>query len=51
MQLKKFCNYFIENREEIKKMGKNAKETVSKYSWENYQKNIYRTLIKIYDEK
>lgn len=36
-QLKNRIIWFADNREQIKKMGQNARKTAEKYTWENYE--------------
>lgn len=45
--LKEKILYFYENRDEIKKMGKNARKHVEKYSWENYEDRLFESLKEI----
>ena len=33
-------NYFLKHPSEIKRIGKNAQNTASKYSWSKYQKKL-----------
>lgn len=36
--------WFINNKSKIKTMGINAKSTVEKYTWENYDNNIKKII-------
>ncbi|MFH1521525.1 MAG: glycosyltransferase family 4 protein [archaeon] len=40
--LKKKISYFYDNPSEVKRMGKNARKFVEKYTWGNYGKNLIR---------
>lgn len=47
--LKGKISYLYNNPSEVKRMGKNARKRVEKYSWENYGKNlvrVYRHILK-----
>ena len=45
--LKEKILYFYENRNEIKRMGKNARKHVEKYSWESYGNRLFESLKEI----
>ncbi len=45
--LKEKILYFYENKNEIKRMGKNARKHVEKYSWESYGDKLFERLKKI----
>ena len=42
--MKKKIEWFIENNNEINKMGLNARRTAEKYTWDEYYKNIINEL-------
>lgn len=42
--LKDGIQYFYENPSEVKRMGKNARKHVEKYTWYNYGENLYNEL-------
>jgi len=43
--LKEAILYLYDNPSEIKRMGKNARRYVEKYSWEKYENRLYKTLL------
>lgn len=45
--LKEKMLYFYNNKNEIKKMGKNARKTVQNYTWNNFSDNFYKIIKKI----
>ncbi|XRO76580.1 glycosyltransferase family 4 protein [Methanocaldococcus sp. 10A] len=45
--LKEKILYFYENRDKIKRMGKNARKHVEKYSWERYGDRLFESLKEI----
>jgi len=42
--------YFYDNRKEIKRMGKNARETAKKYSWEIFSEEIIKTITELLED-
>lgn len=50
-ELKNKIIWFINNREKIHEMGKKARITAEKYSWENYHKNVVTAIRQCIYEK
>ncbi|WP_423792416.1 glycosyltransferase [Methanocaldococcus indicus] len=42
--LKERILYFYENRDEIKRMGKNSRKQIEKYSWERFGDKLFINL-------
>lgn len=46
-ELKDKILYFYKNKTEIERMGKNARKTVEKYTWDSYYKSVNKIMEKI----
>ncbi|MBA7713935.1 hypothetical protein ES703_122946 [subsurface metagenome] len=45
--IKEKIQYFYDNPEEIKRMGRNAREYIEKYTWERYGDGLVKAYEKI----